>query len=81
MTEVTFYIFPAVFVFCKVYILLFSGLLNMIIASVVRWVGGLIGKWSVVDWSVIGGFNKTRDEKPEKSYKGATEDKKEPLKK
>lgn len=29
-----------------------------------RWVGALLGKWSVVDWSVVvesvdGGFNKT----------------------
>ena len=30
-----------------------------------RWVGGSVGKWSVVGWSVVGGsvvggFNKTR---------------------
>ena len=40
------------FVFCKVNVLLFSSLLNMIIGSV--------GKWSVVGGSVVGGFNKTR---------------------
>ena len=49
----TFYIFPAVFMFCKVNILLFSSLLNMITASVGwwgsdQWVGGSVGKWSVV---------------------------------
>ena len=48
------------FVFCKVNVLLFSSLLNMIIASVGRWicdrcVGGLVDKWSVVHWSVVGG--------------------------
>ena len=51
--------------FCKVNVLLFSSLLNMIIASVGWWVGGLVGKWSVVGWSVVGGsvvggFNKTQ---------------------
>ena len=56
--------FPAVFMFCKLNILLFSSLLNMITASVgrwvsSRWVGGSVGKWSVVSWSVVGGFNKT----------------------
>ena len=55
----TFYIFPAVFMFCKVNILLFSSLLNMTTASVGRWVGGSVGKWSVVGWLVFGGFNKT----------------------
>ena len=40
----TFYIFPAVFMFCKVKILLFSSLLNMITLSVGWWVGG---GWSV----------------------------------
>ena len=34
------YIFPAVLMFCKVNILLFSSLLKIIIASVGRWVGG-----------------------------------------
>ena len=53
--------------FCKVNILLFSSLLNMITASVNRWVGGSVGKWLVVDWSVVGGsvvggFNKTPSE-------------------
>ena len=58
------------FVFCKVNVLLFSSLLNMIIGSVGRWVcgrwvGESAGKWSVVGWSVVdglvfGGFNKTR---------------------
>ena len=57
------------FVFCKVIVLLFPRLLNTIITSVGRWVGGSVvdgsvGKWSVVGWSVIGGtvvggFNKT----------------------
>ena len=71
----TFYIFPAVFMFCKVNILLFLSLLKMITASVgrwigVRWVGGSMGKWSVVGWSVVSGsvvggsvvdgFNKTQ---------------------
>ena len=56
----TFYIFPAVFMFCKVNILLFSSLLNMITASVGwwgsgQWVGGSVGKWSVV-----GRFDKAR---------------------
>ena len=59
-----FYIFSAVFVFCKVIVLLFSSLLNTIIASVGwwvcgRWIGGSVGKWSVVGGSVVGGFNKT----------------------
>ena len=45
------------FVFCKVNVLLFSSLLNMIIASVGRWfcgrlVGESVGKLSVVGWSV-----------------------------
>ena len=51
------------FVFCKVNISLFSSLLKMITASVGRWVGGSVGKLSVVGWSVVGGsvvggFNK-----------------------
>ena len=46
----TFYIFPAVFMFCKVKILLFSSLLNMITLSVGWWVGG---RWSVCRW--VGG--------------------------
>ena len=49
--------------FCKVNISLFSILLNMITASMGRWVGGSVGwwvggsvgKWSLVGWSVIGG--------------------------
>ena len=62
--RITFYIFPAVFMFCKVNILLFSSLLNIITPSGGRWVGGSVGKWSVVGWSVVGGlvvggFNKT----------------------
>ena len=53
------------FVFCKMNVLLFSSLLNMIIGSVGRWVygrwvGESAGKWSVVDGLVVGGFNKTR---------------------
>ena len=61
----TFYIFPAVLMFCKVNIMLFSSLLDMITASLCRWVGGMwvggsMGKWSVVGWPVVGGFNKTR---------------------
>ena len=51
--------------FSKVNIMLFSSLLDMITASLCRWVGGLwvgrsMGKWSMVGWSVVGGFNKTR---------------------
>ena len=30
-----------------------------------RWVGGSVSKWSVVGWSVVGGFNKTRQFKPQ----------------
>ena len=48
--EITFFIFSAVFVFCKVNILLFLSLLNLIIASVGRWVGG----------SVVSRFNKNQ---------------------
>ena len=57
------------FVFCKVNILPFSSLLNIVVASVGhraggRWVDGSVDKWSVVGWSVaggvvVGGFNKT----------------------
>ena len=49
-----FYIFPAVFMFCKVNILLFSSLLNMITASVDRWIVNrwVSGRWSVGRWSV-----------------------------
>ena len=25
-----------------------------------RWVGGSVGKWLAVGWSVVGGFNKIR---------------------
>ena len=49
-----------VFVFCKVNVLLFSSLLNMIIASVGLW---SVGRWvsgRMADWSVVGGFNKTQ---------------------
>ena len=56
--------------FCKVNIILFSSLLNMITESLGRWVGGRwvggsVSKWSVVGWSVVGGsvvggFNKTQ---------------------
>ena len=31
----------------------------MITTSVGRWVGGSVSKWTVVSWSVVGGFNKT----------------------
>ena len=53
------------FVFCKVNVLLFSSLLITIIGPVGRWVGGSVGKLSVVGWSVVSGsvvgeFNKTR---------------------
>ena len=49
--------------FCKVNIMLFSSLLNMITESLGRWVdrsvvGGSVGKWSVVGWSVVGGLIK-----------------------
>ena len=46
----TFYIFPAVFMFCKVKILLFSSLLNMWVGGSVvddRCAGESVGKWSV----------------------------------
>ena len=56
---ITFYIFPAVVMFCKVNILLFSSLLNKINASGARWVGGRWVDGSVVGSSVVGGFNKT----------------------
>ena len=50
--------------FCKLIILLFSSLSNMITASVSQWVGGSVGNWSLVGesmvgGSVVGGFNKT----------------------
>ena len=50
--------------FCKVNIMLFSSLLNMITESLGRrvggrWVGGSVGKWPVVSGSMVGGFNKT----------------------
>ena len=45
--------------FCKVNIMLFSSLLNMITESLGRWVGGPCVGWSVGEWSVVGGFNKT----------------------
>ena len=47
--------------FCKVNIMLFSSLLNLITESLGRWVSGwwVSGRWSVVGWSVAGGFNKT----------------------
>ena len=55
--RIRFYIFPAVFMFCKVNILLFSSLLNIIAPSggrcvVGRWVGGSVGEWSVGRWLV-----------------------------
>ena len=43
--------------FSKLNILLFSSLLNIITASVGRWVSGSVGKWSVVGGSVVSGFN------------------------
>ena len=51
-SEVKLYIFQAVFVFCKVNILLFSSLVNIITASVDRWVGGQVvgGRWVVGRW-------------------------------
>ena len=51
-SEVNFYIFQAVFVFCKVNILLFSSLVNIITASVDRWVGGQVvgGRWVGGRW-------------------------------
>ena len=54
-----FYIFSAVFVFCKVIVLLFSSLLNTIITSVGHWVCGRWVGGSVVGGTVVGGFNKT----------------------
>ena len=51
-SEVKFYIFQAVFVFCKVNILLFSSLVNIITASVDRWVGEQVvgGRWVGGRW-------------------------------
>ena len=51
-SEVKLYIFQAVFVFCKVNILLFSSLVNIITASVDRWVGGQVGggRWVGGRW-------------------------------
>ena len=56
--RIRFYIFPAVAMSCKVNILLFSSLLNMITASHGRWVGDRwvcvsAGKWLVVSWCVV----------------------------
>ena len=49
--------FPSCVQFCKVNIMLFSSLLDMITESLSRWVGGRwvggsVDKWSVVGWSV-----------------------------
>ena len=30
----------------------------MVAGLVGRWVGGSVGKWSVVGWTVVGGLNK-----------------------
>ena len=57
--RITFYIFPAVFMFCKVNILLFFKSFKQINASGARWVGGRWVDGSVVGRSVVGGFNKT----------------------
>ena len=50
--------------FCKVNIMLFSSLLNIITSSLGRWTGGSVSKCSVIGWSVVagsvvGGFNKS----------------------
>ena len=47
--QIIFYVFPAMFMFCKVNIFLFSTRLNMITASVGQW---LVGRWLVGWWSV-----------------------------
>ena len=48
-------ILPAKFVFFKTNIFLLSGLFNMIIGSVGRWVGGSVSQWSLVGgrWILI----------------------------
>ena len=59
-------IFPAVFALCKIDIFLLPSLLNRVLlvglvstGLVGQWDGGLVSKWSVVGWSMVGGFNKT----------------------
>ena len=51
-TEVKFYIFHAVFVFCKLNVLLFSSLVNIVITSVGRWVDGrlVFDRWVGGRW-------------------------------
>ena len=59
------YVFPVVFVFCKMNMFLLSSLPNMIIDSVSRWVGsqwvaGLVVGGRLVGGSVVRGFNETQ---------------------
>ena len=57
------YIFPAAIVFCKMSIFLLSSLPNVIIDSESRWIGGSVGKWSVVGClvvSMVRRFSKTQ---------------------
>ena len=59
--------------FCKVNIMLFLSLLNMMTELLGRWVGGRWVGGSVVGWSVVGGlvvgeFNKTRSLNGEKIF-------------
>ena len=67
------HVFPAVFVFCKMNMLLLPSLSNMIIDSASCWVGGrwlvsreVSGRWSggrLNGGSVVYGFNKTQEKK------------------
>ena len=64
--EVYLYVFPAVFVFYKMNMILLSSLSYIIIDSAGRWivgqcVGGYMVGGRLVDWSVVRGLNKTQD--------------------
>ena len=51
-TEVKFYIFQVVFVFCKLNVLLFSSLVNIVTTSVGQWVDGrlVFDRWVGGRW-------------------------------
>ena len=57
--KVQLYVFPAVFVFCKMNMFLISSLANLIIDSASRWVGGWWVGGRLVDGSVVRQFDKT----------------------
>ena len=64
--EVYLYVFPAVFVFYKMNMILLSSLSYIIIDSagcwiVGQWVGGYMVGGRLVDGSVVRGLNKTQD--------------------